>query len=176
MIRPGPSCCYHAFVRRLLAVLALALLLAASVALLFGPAFVPLLRPLIARRFPAVAWISAEELAQDRRLTLVDARSPAEYAVSHIEGARLLRADLSELPRDAPIVVYCSVGYRSAEAIERLRRQGFSRLRNLEGGIFAWANAGRPLVGADGQTTGVVHAYGAPWNLLLARQRRARPP
>jgi hypothetical protein len=76
-------------VRSFRAPLGLFLLLAAFVAFFLGPMLVPLLRSLIAGRFPEVAWISAEELARDPRSTLVDARSPAEYAVSRIEGARL---------------------------------------------------------------------------------------
>ena len=52
--------------------------------------------------------------------------------------------------RDTPIVVYCSVGYRSARVARWLGRQGFTNVRNLDGSLFAWANEGRPME-ADGR-------------------------
>jgi rhodanese-related sulfurtransferase len=160
--------------RRMLAAAALAGIGAVALALLAGPAFVAAARPLVAWRFPEVAWISAEELEQRPELLLLDARSEAEFAVSRIRGARRLDARLqASLPKQAPIVVYCSLGYRSAEAADRLRAAGFSQVRNLEGGIFGWSNAGRPLLNDSGAVQ-VVHPYAAPWGLLLAPPHRAR--
>ena len=71
-------------------------------------------------------------------------RSPAEWEICRLDGARLLplhelTARLDELPRDVDIVVYCHVGIRSALAVRVLRGHGFARARNLAGGILAWA-------------------------------------
>jgi len=107
-------------------------------------------------------------------LVLLDARTPEEYAVSHLPGARCapsrseaLRA-LEGVPRDAEIVVYCAVGYRSARLARDLARAGFRDVRNLEGSIFAWANAGHPVV-RDGAPVSEVHPYDGRWGRLLDR-------
>jgi len=74
---------------------------------------------------------------------LLDVRSPGEFDGGHIEGARNIPAHeldgrVAELePRDAPIVVYCQSGMRSAQAARTLARHGFSRVHNL-GGFGNW--------------------------------------
>jgi rhodanese-related sulfurtransferase len=132
---------------------------------------------------PDVAWIDATALARALRSgappLLVDVRSEAEYAVSHLPGARRLEpgaplpADLLSLPRSTPVVVYSAVAYRSALAGEALQRAGFTSVRNLDGGIFRWANRNMPLESAGGPAS-LVHSYGLPWKVLLRADRRAR--
>ena len=94
------------------------------------------------------AALSVDELrsrlASGRKTTLLDVRSPQEWAICRIEGARLvplptLPTRLGELSREDEIVVYCHVGVRSARAAAFLRREGFPRVANLSGGIDAWA-------------------------------------
>src|SRR5689334_2603303 len=77
-------------------------------------------------------------------VTLVDVREPEEYAVSHIQGCKLIplgdllqRAE-SELDKKADIVVYCAHGVRSLHGLMALRKLGFEKLRSLEGGIASW--------------------------------------
>lgn len=116
-----------------------------------------------------------------RRPVLLDARSAEEYAVSHLPGA--LRVDpeatafpqLDTLAADAPIVVYCSVGVRSAKVTQRLRRQGFTNAANLRGSIFRWANEGRTVV-RDGTPVEAVHPYSRLWGLLLKNDLHAYAP
>ncbi len=74
---------------------------------------------------------------------LVDVRSPAEFAAGHLPGA--VNVPLGELARrmaklgakDAPIVLYCASGARSAHAKRLLAAGGFTRVRNL-GPMGAW--------------------------------------
>ncbi len=147
-----------------------------ALGLVAGPTLLPAVRPLVAWRFPDVPWISAEELERRTELIRLDARSAAEFAVSRIPGARRLDARLeASLPKHAAMVVYCSVGYRSAQAARRLRGAGFADVRNLDGGIFHWSNAGRPLID-DAGAARVVHPYAPPWGLLLDHERRAATP
>lgn len=139
-------------------------------------------------KFTDINWITTGELAErlaerDRpRPVLLDVRTPAEYEVSHLEGARQVdpKADAESAARgiakDAPIVTYCSVGYRSGEMAERLQAAGYTRVQNLEGSIFQWANERRPLVRGEGERVTQVHAYGAVWGRLLAPEMRAPPP
>jgi molybdopterin/thiamine biosynthesis adenylyltransferase/rhodanese-related sulfurtransferase len=75
---------------------------------------------------------------------LLDVREPYEYQLCHIEGAKLiplgqLPRRLSELDKRSDIVVYCHSGERSASATRLLRSSGFAQVRNLKGGIKAWA-------------------------------------
>jgi rhodanese-related sulfurtransferase len=135
----------------------------------------PLLIGWIRRRFPDVAVITCEELAD--RLAgegpmplLIDARGPEEFALSHLAGARRLpgpdASGAAGLAREAAIVVYCSVGYRSARLARSLRQAGFTDVRNLEGSLFRWANLGLPLAGT-GYARPRVHPFHPCWALLL---------
>ncbi|MBM0743436.1 rhodanese-like domain-containing protein [Phormidium sp. CLA17] len=106
---------------------------------------------------------------------VLDARSEEEYAVSHLIGAR--RIDINSVPieqvlkasRNQAIVIYCSIGYRSAKVVQQLQHAGFNQVFNLEGGLFQWANEDRPLVHA-GQPTQRVHPYNAVWGVLIERR------
>jgi molybdopterin/thiamine biosynthesis adenylyltransferase/rhodanese-related sulfurtransferase len=74
---------------------------------------------------------------------LIDVREPQEFAVTRIEGSRLiplqtLSDHLAELPRDREILVHCKSGGRSAMAVQRLLDHGFTRVKNVTGGIDAW--------------------------------------
>ena len=111
---------------------------------------------------------------------LLDARAPAEYAVSQLKDARLapdLAAALRALEgraKDAPIVVYCSVGVRSSALAEKLISTGFRNVSNLEGSIFEWANLGYPVYRGSAPAT-KVHPYDANWGRLLERKLWAEP-
>ena len=135
------------------------------------------------RRFPAVQWISPDSLstwlltASLRQPLLLDARTVEEYAVSRIPGAQRIdpyRPDVRMIgtpARDTSIVVYSSVGYRGARVAEWLAGQGYGKVRNLSGGIFLWANGGRPLIRSSGPTP-LVHPYDDRWGRLLVPAHR----
>lgn len=112
---------------------------------------------------------------------LLDARSPEEYAVSHLRGARRVDPEaetypaLDSLPKNMPIVVYCSVGYRSAGVVQRLRNAGFTNAVNLKGSIFRWANEGHSVY-RDGQPVQEVHPYDRLWGQLLDETFHAYTP
>ena len=79
------------------------------------------------------------------RFVLIDVREPHEYQICNIPTAKLI--PLGELPKRVneldsadEIVAHCKSGMRSAKAIAFLRQQGFTKLRNLKGGILAWAD------------------------------------
>lgn len=135
------------------------------------------LKLLIRFQFPTVEEIDCNQLAQllsdsaKPRPLLLDARSQAEYAVSHIETAvRIdpLTEDLAAVAifQDRPIVVYCAVGYRSAKLAQKLEEGGMKCIYNLSGGIFQWANEDRTIF-QNGHPTQLVHPYNAIWGKLL---------
>ena len=77
---------------------------------------------------------------------LLDVREPEEYSAGHIEGATLvpLRAVPSALAGMSPeetYLVYCKIGQRSAAAVQFMQQAGFSKARNVTGGIMAWHRA-----------------------------------
>lgn len=84
------------------------------------------------------------QIDRGRKIVLLDVREPFEYQICHLDGAKLiplgvLPQRMSELDSADEIVVYCHVGSRSAEAAEFLMGAGFGKIRNLNGGIRAWA-------------------------------------
>ncbi len=99
-------------------------------------------------RAHGIAEITARELKvkMDRKdkFLLVDVREPQEYQLAKIPGAKLIPLGevaqrARELDRADEIVVHCRSGARSAQAIEELQNLGFTRLKNLKGGILAWS-------------------------------------
>jgi rhodanese-related sulfurtransferase len=94
-----------------------------------------------------VPEISAVEFAslveQGEPLVLLDVREDWELAIARLEGVLhipmgQLPDRLGELSREADIVVMCRSGGRSATVVRFLQHQGYSRVRNLAGGIAAW--------------------------------------
>lgn len=92
--------------------------------------------------------ITASELAsrikQGNHLRLIDVREPHELEISRLEGAHLiplgqLAARLSELDSAEEIVLFCKSGTRSTRALELMLSAGFRKIKNLKGGINAWA-------------------------------------
>lgn len=82
-------------------------------------------------------------LANSYEGLLIDVREPDEYAIAHIEGARLiplqtLPAEIANLPKDREILIHCKAGGRSARAVGFLLENGFTRVKNVTGGMDAW--------------------------------------
>jgi adenylyltransferase/sulfurtransferase len=87
----------------------------------------------------------AERLNQGKPIQLIDVREPHELEISSLEGADLiplgqLAARLSELNTADELVLFCKVGTRSTRALELLLGAGFRKVKNLKGGINAWAS------------------------------------
>lgn len=77
-------------------------------------------------------------------LQLIDVREPFEFDIARIDGARLIplgeiEERRHEIARDRDAIIFCHGGVRSARAVEMLRRNGFERAINLDGGIDAWS-------------------------------------
>jgi glyoxylase-like metal-dependent hydrolase (beta-lactamase superfamily II)/rhodanese-related sulfurtransferase len=106
----------------------------------------------------ALDHLAAREVAAKLRDAspplLLDVREPEEFVgeLGHIEGALLVPLDALDrrLPKlagyvDRDVIVVCRAGARSASAGAILRRAGFQRVINLQGGMLAWAEAGLPV-------------------------------
>ena len=76
-------------------------------------------------------------------LFILDVREPSEYQINRIPGSTLiplgeLPRRYQELPRDREIIAQCKMGARSAKAMEYLKTVGFTKVKNLRGGILEW--------------------------------------
>lgn len=93
----------------------------------------------------------AAKRARGDDFDLIDVREPHEWAIAHIEGARLvplatLTEALSTLDSAREIVVHCRSGARSAKAVKQLQAAGLRRVWNLAGGILRWSDDVDPTV------------------------------
>jgi len=93
----------------------------------------------------------AAELDGDADLFLLDVREPGEWDTCQIPGNVLIPLGqipqrLAEIPKDKPIVAYCHHGRRSERALQFLQQHGYGNLRNLTGGIDAWASQVDPAM------------------------------
>jgi rhodanese-related sulfurtransferase len=149
----------------------------AQVALLFGDLSWGRINGYLDKEYPDVANISTQELAKLTNIVLLDVRTPDEFKASHLPNAERFdesnnaaTKDLfAKLSKNTPIVVYCSVGVRSAAVARHLTARGYTQVKNLRGSAFMWANEGRLL---EGQSAPKVHPFNSRWGALLAPELR----
>jgi rhodanese-related sulfurtransferase len=105
---------------------------------------------------PTVAQIGVSDLPAQFGPTavLLDVREDDEWARGHAAHAQHIPmgempARLDEISRSSTLYVVCKAGGRSAKVADFLARNGFEPI-NVNGGMLAWAEAGRPVVSADG--------------------------
>ena len=94
-------------------------------------------------------WLVAGEKGET--CTLIDVRTPEEYANGHVPSARLVPLDslhqsVDEINRNEPVYLICQGGVRSMLAMKQLREQGLTNLVNIVGGTMAWIKAGYPVI------------------------------
>jgi len=82
---------------------------------------------------------------------MLDVRQPEEWVEYHLPGSTLIPLDalsarLSEVPREAEIVVVCRSGNRSQQGRDILLQAGFTNVTSMAGGLRAWAASGLPTV------------------------------
>jgi adenylyltransferase/sulfurtransferase len=90
---------------------------------------------------------------QDRgdQFILVDVREPHEFQIARIPGSVLIPLGevgkrIGELDPNAEIVMHCKMGGRSAKAVDLLKQNGYTKVRNMTGGITAWSDKVDPTV------------------------------
>jgi len=116
-----------------------------------------------------------EKISDD--VILLDAREPKEYETSHLKNAQFvgydnfkLKKTLKTLPnKEAKIVVYCSLGVRSEDVAEKLKKAGYTNVLNLYGGIFEWKNNNYKVFNTEEKITEKVHAYNEDWGQWLKK-------
>lgn len=86
------------------------------------------------------------------KLTLVDVREDNEWARGHLPGAvhlgkGVIERDIEQaIPdKDAPLVLYCGGGFRSALVADNLQKMGYTNVISMDGGWRGWTTAGYPI-------------------------------
>jgi rhodanese-related sulfurtransferase len=102
----------------------------------------------------SVITLSAQEFASKSSAgTVIDVRTAGEVAQGKIEGALVIDYyssnfldQVSQLPKDQEVYLYCAVGARSEEAARLLVQQGYTKVYHLQGGIQGWSQEGMAVV------------------------------
>lgn len=88
----------------------------------------------------------------DSLIQLIDVRTEKEWGVGHLKGAKRFEINnsnwetqISTLDKSLPVYVYCAKGGRSSRSSKQLQKAGFMEIYDLDGGITAWLNAGKPV-------------------------------
>jgi len=92
--------------------------------------------------------VEFEKLMSKEGITLVDVRTPEEIAAGNIEGsmgidykADNFKEEIGKLDRDGEYLLYCRSGNRSGKAMKLMKKMGFTKMYNMEGGYLAWSEA-----------------------------------
>ena len=92
------------------------------------------------------------KLDRGEKFLLVDVREESEFAKDHLPGAihlgkGVIERDIEQRVPDlnAPMVLYCGGGFRSALATDNLQKMGYTNVISMDGGIRVWKQKGFPL-------------------------------
>lgn len=141
----------------------------------FGQANVPkefndLLKKYYDKDFPTISTEEAQKKLNTKNVYFLDIREEEEFEVSHLPGAINYGSNsdnksiLKKIPKDAEVIVYCSIGYRSQKAGKELIKLGYTHVENLYGGIFQWFNEEKKVVNENNQATRKIHTYNEKWS------------
>ena len=104
--------------------------------------------------------VSAEkfkQLVESGDGIILDVRTPEEVDQGYINGASTINfydedfeSKLNLIQKDKPVYVYCKAGGRSGKAAEMMKKNGFKKVYNLEGGMNSWMGYGYTIVKPEG--------------------------
>lgn len=125
-----------------------------------------------------IPYISVTELRMlqlNKDVLILDSREMKECNVSRIPNASFVGYDFFSIEdfqnkhpnKEEEIVVYCSLGIRSETTAIQLKKAGYSKVKNLYGGIFEWKNKGYPVLDSTNIITENVHTFNEEWSKWL---------
>ena len=120
--------------------------------------------------FPTISIKDALAHQKSKDALFLDIRKKSEFMVSHIESAKRMDPDgstlsqLKNIDKDQLIIVYCSIGARSQTLGEKLKKEGYTNVKNMCGGLFYWANENYPMVDLKENKTERIHGYNSEWS------------
>lgn len=119
--------------------------------------------------FPTISPADAKSKLNAKGVFFLDTRPQSEFKVSHLQNAVQVGYDKFDvhtvrfIPKNAEIIVYCSIGARSQSVGEKLKAAGYTNVKNLYGGLFHWINIDYPLFDSNGKQTNQIHGYSKEW-------------
>lgn len=125
-----------------------------------------------------IPYITVEALKSETSdIVLLDSREQKEYDTSHIQNAVCVGYDFfnidslqQKLPnKNSKIIVYCSLGIRSEDVAEKLKKAGYNNIYNLYGGIFEWKNNNFKVYDSEEKETENVHTFNKSWSKWLEK-------
>ncbi len=127
-----------------------------------------------------IPYIKVDSLQKLSNVILLDAREKREFNVSHLPNSLYVgyqNFDLKKVKKllpskDATIVVYCTLGVRSEDIAENLKKAGYTKVLNLFGGIFEWKNNGYRVFDTKNNETENVHVCNAYWSQWLKKGKK----
>lgn len=137
-------------------------------------AYQALLETIYESDFPTKMPGEIKDLSQYQ---VLDAREKHEFQVSHLDQANWVGyetfslAQVAELDKQKPVLIYCTVGARSQDIGQQLIDAGFAQVYNLYGGIIQWANEELPLY-KEKSPTNEVHTYSQLWGIWLKNGKK----
>jgi len=126
----------------------------------------------------SIPYITVQELAMPKtEVILLDTRELSEFEVSHLKNGIHVGYDNFKIStvtetitdKSSKIVVYCSLGIRSEDIAERLKKAGYTNIYNLFGGIFQWKNKDFTVYNKDEEPTENVHTFSKEWSQWLLK-------
>lgn len=105
------------------------------------------------------------KLQQTPEAQVVDVRTPEEFKKNHVKGALNVNINSDEfekqvaaLDKTKPVMVYCLSGGRSEKAAAYMRKQGFSKVYEMDGGMMKWAALNKPFEASEKSLPGMSEA------------------
>lgn len=129
----------------------------------------------------SIPYITAQDLyTLKENVIILDAREKEEYEVSHLKNSIHIGYEefsedifmLKSIPKDKTVVVYCSLGVRSEDISEKLKKIGYHKIFNLYGGIFEWKNQDFPIFDTKEEVTEHIHPYSEEWGKWLHKGKK----
>lgn len=126
----------------------------------------------------SIPYISVEAVQNESEdIILLDSREEKEFKTSHLKNAIYVGYDFFNLDsvqsklknKNSKIVVYCSLGVRSEDVAEKLKKAGYSNVYNLYGGIFEWKNNDLEVLNSNEKPTDSIHTYSKAWSKWLKK-------
>ncbi|WOD44436.1 rhodanese-like domain-containing protein [Hwangdonia lutea] len=125
----------------------------------------------------SIPYITVENASKQQNAVILDAREFSEYKTSHLQNALFVGYDNFNLKKtikklkskQQPVIVYCSIGVRSEDIAEKLKKAGYTNIYNLYGGIFEWKNSDFPVYNPEGKETDSIHTFDKAWSKWLKK-------
>lgn len=99
-----------------------------------------------------VTVTEAEQLVRDKKVAILDVRTPAEFSRGHIAGATNIdfhatdfEKQLAALDKSKSYLVHCASGVRSAKTLDKMKTLDFKSVYHMNDGMKGWEKAGKPV-------------------------------